>query len=49
LAILVAFVNAIGQLSSSATYPIWSITILAADVIVIYGLTTSGVLRGRRS
>ena len=48
LAILVAFFNAIGQLSSAATNPVWSVTILALDVIVIYGLVTSGVLGSAR-
>jgi hypothetical protein len=46
-ALFIAFVNAIGQLSSAATYPVWSISILALDVFIIYGLSTSGVLRRR--
>lgn len=45
--IVTAFVNAIGQFSSSHTFAFWSATILAADVLVIYGLTRYGGGRGR--
>lgn len=46
-ALFIAFFNAIGQVSSAATNPVWSISILALDVFIIYGLSTSGVLRRR--
>jgi hypothetical protein len=45
LAITTAFFNAVAQLSAARTYPIWSITILVIDVLVIYGLI---VHSGRR-
>jgi hypothetical protein len=38
LAIVTAFVNALSQLADVHSAPIWSITILALDVILIYGL-----------
>lgn len=37
-AILVAGVSAIANLSFTAAYPVWSITLVALDVIVIYAL-----------
>jgi hypothetical protein len=45
LALFTVFFNAIAALSSARTAPIWSISILVLDVLVIYGLLTSGVLR----
>jgi hypothetical protein len=40
--VAVAFVNAIGQLSFAGQYPIWSLTIVGLDVLVIYGLVAYG-------
>lgn len=45
IAIVTAFFNAIAQLSWASHNPVWSITILALDVLVIYGLVSSGALR----
>jgi hypothetical protein len=42
-----AFVNAISQISASHTFTVWAITILAMDVLVIYGLARYGGGRGR--
>jgi hypothetical protein len=38
IALVTAFCNAIVQLSWVATDPIWSLTIIGLDVLVIYGL-----------
>lgn len=38
VAIVTAFVNALAQLADVKTTPIWSLTILALDVILLYGL-----------
>jgi hypothetical protein len=40
--VLVAFLNAIGQLMFVGAYPIWSLTIFGLDVLVIYGLLAHG-------
>ncbi len=45
--IVTAFVNALSQFSSTHTFVIWSLVILAADVLVIYGLVRYGGNRGR--
>ena len=45
--IVTAFVNALSHFSSTHTFVIWSLTILAADVFVIYGLVRYGGNRGR--
>jgi len=45
--IVTAFVNALSQFSSTHTFVFWSLTILAADVFVIYGLVRYGGGRGR--
>lgn len=45
--IVTAFVNALSQFSSTHTFVFWSLTILAADVLVIYGLARYGGGRGR--
>jgi hypothetical protein len=45
--IVTAFVNAISQFSSADTFVFWSLTILAADILVIYGLVRYGGDRGR--
>jgi hypothetical protein len=42
-----AFVNAISQLSASHTFAVWALTIVAMDVLVIYGLARYGGGRGR--
>jgi hypothetical protein len=42
-----AFVNAISQLSASHTFTVWALTIVAMDVLVIYGLARYGGGRGR--
>lgn len=38
--IVIAALNAIGQLAFMAAFPIWSVTIIAIDVLVIYALAT---------
>jgi uncharacterized membrane protein HdeD (DUF308 family) len=38
LAIATVGLNAIAQLSNARSYPVWSITILALDILVMYGL-----------
>jgi hypothetical protein len=43
LGIVTAFVNALGQLSWAATYPVWAISAMVLDVIVIYGLMVHGL------
>ena len=45
--IVSAFVNAISQLSASHTFAFWAITIVAIDVLIIYGLVKYGGDRGR--
>lgn len=45
--IATAFVNAISQISSSHTFVFWAITIVAVDVLIIYGLVRYGGDRGR--
>ena len=40
--IFFAVLNAIGQLLYLPSYPLWSIVIIAIDVIVIYGLAMYG-------
>lgn len=46
LGLVTAFVNAIAQLSAARTYPVWSVAIVAADALVIYGLVQYGGKRG---
>ena len=41
-----AFVNAIAQLSWARTYPVWAISAIVIDVLVIYALVVYG---GRRT
>jgi hypothetical protein len=43
--IVSAFFNAIAQLSWAGTYPVWALTAITLDVLVIYGLVVYG---GRR-
>jgi hypothetical protein len=38
----VAFVNCLAQLSWSATYPVWALSAMVIDVLVIYGLLVYG-------
>ena len=45
--IVTAFVNALAQLSASDTFVLWTMTILAADVLIIYALVKYGGDRGR--
>jgi hypothetical protein len=47
--IVTAFVNALSQFSSTRTFALWSLVILAADILVIYGLVRFGGDRGRTS
>jgi len=35
-------VNALGHLSFASGYPIWSLTIVALDLLAIYGLVVHG-------
>ena len=41
--IILASLNAIGQLLFLPAYPFWSILVIAIDVIVIYGLSVYGI------
>jgi hypothetical protein len=47
LGIVTSFVNAIAELASSKTFPLWSLALIAANVLVIYGLVQYGGLRRR--
>jgi hypothetical protein len=38
VAIVTAFINAIAQLSASSTNPVWSVTLVVFDVLIMYGL-----------
>jgi hypothetical protein len=40
--LVTAFFNAIAQLSWAATYPVWALTAIAIDVLVMYGLVVYG-------
>ena len=40
--IVTSFVNAIAVLASSRTYPVWALALIAANVLVIYGLVRYG-------
>jgi len=40
--IVAASVNAISQIAAARTFPVWSIAIVVADVLVIYGLVQYG-------
>lgn len=46
LGILVCGINAVAQMMAVGAYPIWSVTVLAIDLLVIYALT---VYRPRES
>jgi len=41
-AVIVVGLNAIGQMFFLASYPFWSILIIAVDVVVLYALCTYG-------
>ncbi|HEY2565584.1 MAG TPA: hypothetical protein VGI44_17880 [Acidimicrobiales bacterium] len=43
--IVLAMLNAIGQLLNLPAYPVWSIIIIGIDVLIIYGLTLYGMAR----
>jgi hypothetical protein len=45
--IVTAFFNAIAQLAASDTFVLWTMTVLTADVIIIYALARYGGDRGR--
>ncbi len=45
----VAFVNALGQLAFASAYPVWSLTILGLDILVIYALAVHGRLEPAES
>jgi hypothetical protein len=40
--VAVAFFNAIAQLSWAGTYPVWAISAMVLDALVIYGLVVYG-------
>jgi hypothetical protein len=42
LGVAVIGLNAIGQMLSITGYPLWSLTIIALDVVALYGLCTYG-------
>ncbi|GAA3763274.1 DUF7144 family membrane protein [Salinactinospora qingdaonensis] len=39
VAIALAGINALGQLAFITAYPLWSLVVIAIDVLIIYGLT----------
>jgi hypothetical protein len=41
-AVAVIGLNAIGQMLSITAYPLWSLTIIALDVVALYGLCVYG-------
>jgi hypothetical protein len=47
--VLIAGLNAIGQLLFLRTYPMWSVITIAIDLLVIYGLTAYGHVRRHRA
>ena len=47
--IAVAFLNALGQLIFASAYPLWSLTILGLDILVIYALAVHGRLEPAES
>jgi hypothetical protein len=42
LGVIVAGLNAVGQLLFAQAYPLWSLIIIGVDIAVIYGLTAYG-------
>lgn len=49
LGVLIAGLNAIGQLLFLRTYPAWSVITIAIDLLIIYGLTAYGHVRRNRA
>lgn len=47
--IVLAALNAVGQLAFLRSYPVWSVIIIAVDLMVIYGLTAYGSTRRQLS
>jgi hypothetical protein len=47
--VLIAGLNAIGQLLFLRTYPMWSVITIAIDLLIIYGLTAYGHVRRSRA
>lgn len=47
LGVILAALNAVGQLMFIRSYPAWSVFVIALDVLVIYGLTVHGTIRRR--
>ncbi|MCM3921428.1 hypothetical protein ND748_07065 [Frankia sp. AiPs1] len=45
--IVIAAINAIGQLAFMAAFPVWSVVIIAIDILVIYALCTYDTARTR--
>ena len=45
--IAVAFLNAMGQLLFMPAYPLWAVTMLAVDIVIIYALAMYGGKRLR--
>jgi hypothetical protein len=45
--IATSFVNAIAELASSKTFPVWSLALIAGNVLAIYGLVRYGGTRRR--
>ena len=48
-AVAVVGLNAIGQMLALPAYPFWSLTIIAMDVVALYGLCTYGSRRNMTS
>jgi hypothetical protein len=44
LAIIIAALNALGQLAYVASYPAWSLAIIALDIVIIYSLANHGTV-----
>jgi hypothetical protein len=42
LGIFIAGINALAQMMAVGAYPIWSLTVLAIDLLIIYALTVYG-------
>jgi hypothetical protein len=45
--IAVAFLNALGQMFFMSAYPLWAVTMLAIDIVIIYALAMYGGKRLR--
>jgi hypothetical protein len=42
LGIFIAGLNAVAQMMAIGAYPVWSVTVLAVDVLIIYALAAHG-------